>query len=157
MARKTIDNPKFNPEDKECKEPAKIKVPLYHRDSIILIGLLHDLNKIGMYEKVSRNEKDYCEEGRNSDALGKFNWKSTVGYAVKDVESRDSFGPKGISSYLKASMFFPLTEEEMNALLFQYSAVDKEPLPELPHILSKYNLAVFLHSADIIATYCIEK
>ena len=156
LARKVVDNPKYNPDDKESTEKPQIKVPLYSRDSIILVALLHDLNKVNFYEKTSKNEKDYCDDGKYSDAMGNFNWKTTVGYKVIDAENR-SLGNKGITSYLRASMFFALTEEEMNALIYQYSATDKETVADLSSILARYNLSVFLHSADIIATYCIEK
>ena len=147
LAVKKIDNPKFK---EGSKEPAKIKVPVYSKDSIILVALLHDLNKINFYEKTIYSKPKYDEESNS------MNWTKTTGYKVIDAENR-SLGLKGVTSYLRGSMFFPLTEEEINALIYQYSATEKEPVTDLSSILAKYNLAVFLHSADIISTFCIEK
>lgn len=154
FAKKSINNPKFV---QGGKEPEKITVPYYSEDTIILVGLLHDLSKINLYEKIVKNEKVYCEDGDKSDNLGKFKWRGVNAYATKQVENRINLGLRGVNTYLKASEFFSLSEEEMNTLIYQYSATDKEPIPDLSHILARNNLAVYLHASDIISTYCIEK
>ena len=129
----------------------------YTEDTIILVGLLHDLDKILKYEKTSRNEKVYCDDGDKVDSLGKFKWKTTETYKVKDAQNKVNLGNKGFATYMIASMFFSLSQEETYALMYQYSAVSNEQLTDLSTILAKYNLCVYLHSADIISTYCLEK
>lgn len=137
----------------------------YTNDTVILVSLLHDLDKIGKYEMYTKNEKvyieptdeDYQSPDVKRDAEGFYVWRTKKMYKVADADRRGFLGNKGIISYLKASEYFALTDEETNALVYQYSAVEKEPLCDLSAILSRYNLAVYLHSADIIATYCIEK
>ena len=129
----------------------------YDKNSNIIVGLLHDLNKINFYEETVRNEKVYSKYGKKTDELGNFDWVATKSYKVKDVKDRKILGTKGSISYLIASQFLTLTTEEMMALMYQYSAVDREPVNDLSDILARYNLSVLLHSADIIATYRLEK
>lgn len=130
---------------------------VYRDDTLLLVGLLHDLDKILKYERTSKNEKEYCDDGDKSDALGRFRWKTTETYRVKDASSKVNLGNKGFASYMIASMFFSLSEEETYAIMYQYSAISNEQLSDLSAILAKYNLCVLLHSADIITTYCLEK
>ena len=129
----------------------------YKDDTLLLVGLLHDLDKILKYERTSKNEKEYCDDGDKSDSLGRFRWKTTESYKVKDSSNKANLGNKGFASYMIASMFFSLSEEETYAIMYQYSAVSNEQLTDLSAILSKYNLCVLLHSADIVTTYCLEK
>lgn len=129
----------------------------YTSTTKILMGLLHDLDKIFKYEKYAKNEKEYCEDGDKVDSIGKFKWKTTEAYKVKDAQTKVNLGNKGFAAYMIASMFFSLSEEETYALMYQYSAVSNEQLTDLSTILARYNLCVYLHCADIITTYCIEK
>ena len=131
--------------------------PVYKDDTILIIGLLHDLDKILKYEKVVKNEKEYCDDGDKTDSMGTFRWKQVESYKVKDPSTKVNLGNKGFAVYMIASMFFSLTQEEVYTLMYQYSATSNEQLADLSTILSKYNLCVFLHSADIITTYCLEK
>lgn len=128
----------------------------YNKDSLIIVGLLHDLNKANLYEEAIKNEKVYSKYGKKYDELGNFDWISTKSYKVKEAKDRTLLGTKGNITHTIVSQFLPLTTEEMMTLIYQYSAVEREPLNDLSEILAKYNLSVLLHSADIIATYCIE-
>ena len=128
----------------------------YSEDTLLIVGLLHDLGKINYYETSVRNVKVYNNYGKKKDSVGYFDWQEEVGYAVKRAEDRELFGVKGFGAFYIINKFIPLTKEESITLTTQYSATEKEPITDLPAILSKYNLAVLLHSADILATYCIE-
>jgi hypothetical protein len=67
-------------------------------------------------------------------------------------------GSKGMNSFLLVSRFIPLEHEEVVAIVNQYAGSDKaENTEDLPAILNKYNLAVYLHMADTISTYCTER
>ena len=128
----------------------------YDSNSILIVGLLHDLCKINFYEETIKNEKVYSKSGKKYDELGNYDWVSSKIYKVKDAQDRKLLGNKGNVSYIRVSQFLQLTTEEMFALMYQYSAVDREQVSDLSEILAKYNLCVYLHSADIITTFCIE-
>lgn len=132
-------------------------VPNYSEDTMIIVGLLHDLGKVNFYEPSVRNVKVYSPYGKKEDSLGNFDWKEERCYKVREPENRDIIGTKGFTAGYTASMFIPLSKEEMITLTNQYSAIEKEPLSDLPVVLGRYKLAVLLHSADILATYLIEK
>lgn len=127
------------------------------QDSVAIVALFHDFGKINFYEPSVKNEKVYSKNGTKRDELGTFDWVSTRCYKVKEPKDREIVGSRGFKAYSIASMFIPLTNEEMITLVNQYSATDKAPIDDLSNILAKYNLAVYLHSADIITTYCWEK
>lgn len=129
----------------------------YDLDSLIIVGLLHDVFKINFYEPTVRNEKVYNAYGKKMDELGAFDWVSTKTFRVKEPEERNILGSKGFTAYYIISEFISLTSEETATLVNQYSATDRDPINDLSTILSKNNLAVLLHSADIISTFCIEK
>jgi len=130
--------------------------PIYDDDSLVMVALLHDIGKVDRYTLSSVNEKVYCDDGSKSDSFGRFEWRSRMGYKVADAEQRKNLGFGGMSSYLIASRFLPLSEEESMAIIYQYGANGIQ-IPDLHKILERYNLCVYLHSADEIATYHIEK
>ena len=129
----------------------------YSDDTIKIVALCHDFGKINFYEPYIKNEKVYSKQGKNFDAMGNFDWVPSRGYKVKEPEDRAIVGSKSFRAYMIANNFIPLTQGELVTLVNQYSASDGQQLPDLSNILAKYNLAVYLHCADIIATYCIEK
>lgn len=146
-----------NTENKETGEVSKEIVPNYSEDTMIIVGLLHDLGKINFYEPSVKNTKVYSPYGKKEDSLGNFDWKEERCYAVKRPEDRDIIGTKGFTANYITSMFIPLLKEETVTLTNQYSAIEREPLPDLSNVLGKYGLSVLLHAADIIATYVVEK
>lgn len=129
--------------------------PRYSLDTLKIVGLLHDLSKVNFYEKYLQNKKTYCFKGNKNDELGSYDWVSVEAYRVIDSKDRMLAGSKGMNSFLLVSRFIPLEHEEVVALVNQYAGSDKaENTEDLSAILSKYNLTVFLHMADTIATYC---
>lgn len=144
-------------ESEDGKEGSVEIVPNYSEETMIIVGLLHDLGKVNFYEPSVRNVKVYSPYGKKEDSIGNFDWKEERCYAVRRPEDRDIIGTKGFTANYIASMFIPLLREETVTLTNQYSAIEKEPLPDLSNILGKYNLSVLLHAADIIATYVVER
>lgn len=129
----------------------------YSKDTLLIVGLLHGICKSGLYEKCSRNEKAYSKYGKSKDALGFFDWKSTVGYKVKDEDKREIYGGYGFSSYFIISGFIPLTTEESIVLAnFNDILSDEANKPSMYQILSRFPLASLMLSATSIASYCIE-
>ena len=167
FATKEVPNPDYVPlverdPNIEYEDiPATIRVPIYSEDTLIILGLLHDVGKAGLYESYIKNKKVYVEEPTKQskkDEHGYFEWKSEESYQVKDARDRMVAGSKAFNSYYITSMFIPMTHEEMSAMVNQYAGTDKtENTSDLGAILSKFNLTVFLHCADMISSYCQEK
>jgi hypothetical protein len=132
--------------------------PKYSSDTLKIVGLLHDLSKVNFYEKYVQNKKLYSPEGGKHDELGSYDWVSVESYKVIDARHRTIAGSKGMNSFMLVSRFIPLEHEEVVALINQYAGSDKsENTEDLPSILNKYNLTVYLHMADTISTYCTER
>lgn len=134
--------------DSECTK--------FHKDTLIIVSLLHDLYKTNFYELTVSNKKIYSEEGSKSDNLGRFDWVSVQSYKVKDSSEREVFGTKSFNTYMIVSKFLALTEEETVVLANQYSESESNNNIYLSEILAKYPLTVLLHSADTISAYYIE-
>ena len=132
-------------------------VPNYSNDTLLILGLLSMVYKADLYEKYSKNEKFYSKYGKSKDALGHFDWQSTLGYKVVDENERDILGDNGFASYFIISEFIPLTKEE-SIILANFNEVlsDDANKASMYQILSKHPLASLLMSASLIASYCIE-
>lgn len=167
FATKEVPNPEYVPLlDREPNveyaeiEPT-IRVPVYDSDSLLILGLLHDVSKAGMYESYYKNKKVYVDEPTKQskkDDLGYFEWKSEEAFQVKEASDRMIAGSRAFNSYYITSMFIPMTHEEMSAMINQTAGTDKtENISDLGEIMSKFNLTVFLHCADMISSYCQEK
>ena len=127
-------------------------------NSILIVGLLHDISKTNFYEQYYANKKVYNESGSKHDNLGKFDWVSEAAYKVKDPKDRFLGGTHGFNSMIIAGKFFPLTYEENLSLLHHHAGMGEEsPLKELSAILEKYPLVTLLHTADFLSTYILEK
>lgn len=132
--------------------------PKHSADTLKIVGLLHDIYKMSYYEMYVMNKKEYKDNGSKVDNLGRFDWVSVNAYKVKDINERIIFGDRHFSTYMEISRLLPLTEEEVVVLVNQYSAFDGgDSKSYLGNILSKYPLAVLLHSADTICAYMVEK
>lgn len=128
----------------------------YDEDTLAKVGLLFSLNKINFYEKSIVNKKVYSDYGAKKDNLGKFDWQSEETFKVK--QDRVSYGSKGFNSYMIASRYISLTDEEITAIVNQSAGMDKfENVEDIGIILDNNNLTVLLHSAILIATYIEDK
>lgn len=128
----------------------------YDEETLAKVGLLFGLSKIDYYEKFYANKKVYSDYGAKSDAMGRFDWQSEEAYKVK--QDRISYGSKGFNSYMIASRYIPLTDEEITAIVNQSAGMDKfENIEDMGIILDNNNLTVLLHSAILIATYIEDK
>ena len=139
---------------KTFEEETKVK---YDYATLLIVGLLHDVIRANLFEEYYKNEKVYSNYGKKKDELGYFDWVSSKAYKVKDAEERETLGSRGFASYYIISNFIPLTKEETITLVNQYNAFDTSNSEDISAILAKYPLSVYLHMADTVATYCIEK
>ena len=129
----------------------------FNKDTLCIVGLLHAISKADLYEEYVKNEKIYNPRGSKYDSMGNFDWISSKAFKVRDAKERMTLGGKAFNSYYIISGFLPLMEDEVVAILNQYAGSDKtENVEDVFPILSKVNLTVYLHTASLIASYCLE-
>ena len=127
----------------------------YSEDSIRIVSLFHDFDKMNKYELYFMNKKIYSETGSKYDEMGKFDWKSVPGYKRKEDKDVFTIGTHGENSVYMTETFIPLSTEEHCAIINHHSVYDNNKL-DVTGIYSKYHLACLLHLADMTATYILE-
>lgn len=121
----------------KCKKPA-IDINITE-DSIIIIGLLHDICKVNFYKVDYRNKKN---------DLGV--WEKVPYYAVEDTIP---YG-HGEKSVMMISEFIKLTNEEKYAIRWHMGHSEpKEVYTTLGLAYTKYPIALLTYEADMEATY----
>lgn len=127
----------------------------YSEDTLRIVSLFHDFDKMNKYEKSFRNVKVYSPTGSKYDEMGKFDWQSAPGYKRKEDADVFTIGTHGENSVYMTETFIPLSTEEHCAILNHHSVYDNPKL-NTTGIYSKYHLACLLHLADMAATYISE-
>lgn len=125
--------------DRLCKEVG------YASDKVTIAALLHDICKANYYKVSTRNVKD-LETGE---------WKQEQFYSVDDTFP---FGHGEKSVYL-ISKHIELTDEEAMAIRWHMGGFDDSVRGgcfSMSGAFEKYELAVYLHIADMKATYIDE-
>ena len=123
------------------KEKVKTSViPLdIKEESIIIIGLLHDICKVNFYKVDYRNAKN---------SLGV--WEKVPYYAVEDTIP---YG-HGEKSVMMISEYIKLTNEEKYAIRWHMGYTEpKELYGTIGEAYKKYPIALLAHEADLEATY----
>lgn len=127
----------------------------YSEDTLKIVALFHDFDKMNKYEQSFRNVKVYSPTGSKYDEMGKFDWQSVPGYKRKEDADVFTIGTHGENSVYMTETFIPLSTEEHCAILNHHSVYDNPKL-NTTGIYSKYHLACLLHLADMAATYISE-
>lgn len=125
------------------------------KDSAIIMGLMHDLCKVGTFIKETRNVKQYSENGTKQDSKGRFDWVEKESYAVDDSLP---YGHGEKSVYI-LSGFIKLTRQEAMAINWHMGGFDyriKGGSYALSDVFYSYPVAFLLHVADMQATYLDE-
>lgn len=125
------------------------------KDSAIIMGLMHDLCKVGTFVKETRNVKQYNENGTKQDSKGRFDWVEKESYAVDDSLP---YGHGEKSVYI-LSGFIKLTRQEAMAINWHMGGFDyriKGGSYALSDAFYSYPVAFLLHVADMQATYLDE-
>lgn len=125
-------------------------------ETIAICGLLHDLCKVGCYQKEPKNQKTYDAEkvGRaqryqiKHDDLGDFIWETVMAYKFDDPMP---LGHGGKSAYIVNS-FMKLTREETFAITYHMGPWGSENQNDVSKAFELYPLALFTHFADMAAT-----
>lgn len=144
----------YTPEDPATGEQGEMECP-YSEDSIRIVSLFHDFDKMNKYELYFMNKKIYSETGSKYDEMGKFDWKSVPGYKRKEDKDVFTIGTHGENSVYMTETFIPLSTEEHCAIINHHSKYDNPNL-NTTGIYNKYHLACLLHLADMSATYILE-
>lgn len=132
---------------------------MYSVDSLILVGLFHDLSKTNFYEPYVMNKKIYGPQGTKHDNLGTFDWIAEEHFKVKDAKERFLAGTHEENSFILLSQFAGLSIEEISAILWHHGGVGNGANvgPDLTGVYNRYPLATLLHMADMTATYILER
>ena len=114
----------------------EINVP---NESLIIIGLLHDICKVNYYKTDYRNAKN---------ALGV--WEKVPYYTVEDTIP---YG-HGEKSVMMLSEYIKLTNEEKYSIRWHMGYTEpKELYTTIGEAYKKYPIALLTHEADLEATY----
>ena len=129
----------------------------FTEETLIIVGLLHDFDKMNKYEIYSRNVKKYSETGSKRDEEGRFDWAVEKSYKVKDAVDRFVYGHHGQNSEYMANSYIPLSVEE-SAAIVNHSGFDTTEYKawDMTAIYNRYPLAGLLHTADFLSTYVLE-
>lgn len=114
----------------------------YTDENVAVVALLHDLCKINVYKKSYRNVKD--DSGK---------WVQVPSYEFQD----DLPYGHGEKSVYIISGFMKLTRDEAFAIRYHMGFSDTENVRNVGEAFSKFPLAFALSTADMEATYFIEK
>lgn len=144
----------YTPTDSVTGEQGAMECP-YTEDTIRIVSLFHDFDKMNKYEQYFMNKKIYSETGSKYDEMGKFDWKSVPGYKRKEDKDVFTIGTHGENSVYMTETFIPLSTEEHCAIVNHHSVYDNPKL-NVTGIYSKYHLACLLHTADMLSTYVKE-
>lgn len=123
--------------------------------SILITGLLANLNKINYFDVAPLNKKKYSEKGSKQDNLGNFDWVVETTYKVKDPENRFVFGTSGQNAERIITNYIPLKDEE-SAAIINLGIAFENPTFNYANIYKKYGLACLLAAADSLAAFCTE-
>jgi len=117
-------------------------------DSIKIVALLHDLDKMNKYTTYMRNvpPSETCPT-----------WTKEENYKTKDASELFIYGNHEQNSEFMARHFIPLTVEESTAILHHMGSMAWDSAKDnISLVYDKYPLAMLLYVADMISTY-IEK
>lgn len=128
--------------------------PAIDPNSLKVAALFHDLSKMNYYKLSSRNEKEYKADGKQVDALGRFNWNSIIEYKTIEADSRFVCVDHDVNSAFLINQFIPLTQEEFAAIANHSGGMtNKFSNADLNTIFKVYPLALFLHLSDMYSCY----
>lgn len=113
----------------------------YPADTIALVSLFHDVCKANFYSSYLRNVKNE-ETG---------DWEKVESYKIDEQFPYGSHGGKSV--YLLMSHGINLSDEEATAINCHMGGWDNTIYHNPNGAFTKYPLALYLHIADMMATY----
>lgn len=119
-----------------------------NEDSIKIVGLLHDIDKINKYTIYMKNvpPTEECPK-----------WTKEQFYTTKDASELFVYGNHEQNSEYLVRQFIPLTIEESTAILHHMGSMAWDSAKDnIGVVYNKFPLAVLLYISDMLSTY-IEK
>ena len=126
-------------------------------ETVAIVGLLHDVCKIGVYVRETKNRKTYDPDKIavaspwqiKSDQLGNFIWESVAGYRFDDLFP---YGHGEKSVYI-LSGFMKLTREEAFAIRYHMGPWREGEGQDASKAYDMFPLALLTHLADMMAAH----
>ena len=136
--------------------------PAITDETIVIVGLLHDLCKVGLFNKTQVNRKNYDPEAVarqpehtvKKDKDGQYFWETVKGYRRDETMPLGSGGEKSV---ILAQRFIRLTDDEMYALRWHRGFDGDECGYMVSSAIAAHPLILALYEADLEATYIIEQ
>lgn len=123
-------------------------------DSIKILSLCHDFQKVNFYKEVYRNEKRYSENGSKRDEGGKFDWVAVKSYSWKEPEECFMYGNHEATSEYMIRQFFNLTLDESIAILHHHAGMSDDCAKDnISHFFTYNPYVLWLHMADMKSAY----
>lgn len=145
------DNFKMLVENKKGLDPC-----CYDEDTIKIITLLHDISKMNIYEVGIKNEKIYCENGNQSDELGRYRWQSFKIFKTK--AKKFTYGSHEATSEYIIRQFIPLELDESVAILHHMGSMAWDSAKDnIGEVFNQYSLALILYMSDMMSSYIDER
>lgn len=113
---------------------------IYTEEDVIKVALFKDIYKATMYEAYLKNVKNE-ETGQ---------WTTVPAYKTRESSDRPVFGDLGFSSYMQIKNLIPLTDEQVEAIV--YSRLS-DFAPDVHEVLRNYPLVALTRMAETVATY----
>jgi hypothetical protein len=112
----------------------------YTEEDVIKVALFKDIYKASMYETYMKNVKN------ENTGL----WESVPAYRTREGGNRPVFGDLGFSSYMQIKNIIPLTDEQIEAIVY---ARLSDFAPDIHDIFRNYPLVTLTRMAEMAATY----
>ena len=126
--------------------------------SIALVALCHDLCKCNCYEKSYFNKKVYKPNGSKQDAGGRFDWESIQSYEYKP---KLVYGHGAQSAMIVQTFIKDVSLTELMAIRFHMGGIEYPGQsfiePNITSVYNEYPIVLWLHIADLEASYIDEK
>jgi hypothetical protein len=112
----------------------------YTEEDVIKVAFFKDIYKATMYEAYMKNVKN--------DETGQ--WEAVPAYKTKEGFNRPTFGDLGFSSYMQVKNLIPLTDEQIEAIV--YSRIT-DFAPDIHDVFRAYPLVTLTRMAEMAACY----
>lgn len=138
-----VEYPRFKVDDQGERYAVDNYKEPYSDETLIIVALLHDLSKMNFYEVSTRNVKD--ENGQ---------WTQVPFIKVREAHDRFIYSDHGSNSEYMVGRFIPLMLEESVAIIHHMGwSDDHTDAKTISEIFNRYPLAMYLHLADVLATF----
>jgi hypothetical protein len=112
----------------------------YSEEDVIKVAFFKDIYKATMYEAYMKNVKDE-ESGQ---------WTTIPAYKTREGTNRPVYGDLGFSSYMQIKNLVPLTDEQIEAIIYSRPS---DFAPDIHEVFRAYPLVTLTRMAEMAASY----